>query len=131
MTSASAAAPTMSGSAPSGAPVASAFVAQVASAFVAQAAGSRPSTGASASSATTARATVSLVGDPGTHVWVDGAARGDCPARVGLEAGPHEVRFTFDPTGESRVERFSVKSGEHVTVRADFTSATPTVKIQR
>jgi serine/threonine-protein kinase len=77
------------------------------------------------------KASVALVGDPGTRVWIDGASRGGCPARVTLEPGSHEVRFTFDPTGESRVERFSVKSGDRVTVRADFTSATPTVKIQR
>jgi hypothetical protein len=50
---------------------------------------------------------------------------------VALEPGSHEVRFTFAPTGESRVERFTVKNGDHVTVRADFTSATPSVKIQR
>ena len=33
-----------------------------------------------------------------------------------LGEGPHEVRFTFDPTGESRGERFTVKSGDQVTV---------------
>jgi hypothetical protein len=77
------------------------------------------------------KAPVTLLGDPGTHVWIDGTSRGDCPARVSLDPGPHEVRFTFDPTGESRVERFTVRSGDPVTVRADFTGATPTVKIQR
>jgi hypothetical protein len=48
-----------------------------------------------------------------------------------LSEGAHEIRFTFDPTGESRGERLTVKSGDHVTVRAEFTGATPTVKIQR
>jgi hypothetical protein len=51
--------------------------------------------------------------------------------RVNLEPGQHDVRFQFDPTGESRGERFSVKANERVTVRAEFTGATPTVRIQR
>ena len=37
----------------------------------------------------------------------------------------------FDATGESRGERFNVKAGEKVTVRAEFTGATPTVQIHR
>jgi serine/threonine protein kinase len=77
------------------------------------------------------RALVSFLGDPGTRVSIDGASRGSCPVRVSLEPGQHEVRFQFDPTGESRGERFSVKANEKVTVRAEFTGATPTVRIQR
>jgi hypothetical protein len=77
------------------------------------------------------RATVSFLGDPGTHVAVDGSSRGSTPVRVSLEPGPHDVRFHFDPTGESRGERFTVKPNERVTVRADFTGAMPTVRIQR
>jgi eukaryotic-like serine/threonine-protein kinase len=77
------------------------------------------------------KSAVSLQGEPGTRVWVDGAARGSCPTRVALEPGSHEVRFTFDPTSETIVERVTVKSGEQVTVRAQFTGATPTVKVQR
>ena len=76
------------------------------------------------------KATVTLLGD-GTHVSIDGVSRGGCPQRVMLEPGSHEARFTFDPTGESRGERFTVKAGERVIVRADFTGATPTIKIQR
>ena len=72
-----------------------------------------------------------FLGDPGTRVSIDGASRGACPVRVNLEPGQHDVRFQFDPTGESRGERFSVKAGERVTVRAEFTGATPTVRIQR
>lgn len=79
----------------------------------------------------TGRATVSFLGDPGTRVSVDGASRGSCPVRVSLDPGQHDVRFQFDPTGESRGERFSVKPNEKVTVRAEFTGATPTVRIQR
>jgi hypothetical protein len=48
-----------------------------------------------------------------------------------LAEGLHDVRFTFEPTGESRGERVTVKSGEQLTVRAEFTGASPTVKIQR
>ena len=77
------------------------------------------------------RAFVSFLGDPGTRVSVDGASRGACPQRLNLEPGQHDVRFQFDPTGESRGERFTVKAGERVTVRAEFTGATPTVRIQR
>lgn len=77
------------------------------------------------------KASVSLLGEPGTRVWVDGVSRGGCPARLTLDQGAHEVRFTFEPTGESLVERFTAKSGDHMTVRAQFTGATPTVKVQR
>ncbi|MBX3208121.1 MAG: protein kinase [Labilithrix sp.] len=77
------------------------------------------------------KALVTFLGEPGTRVSIDGASRGPCPVRVTLADGPHDVRFTFDPTGESRGERFTVKAGDRVTVRAEFTGATPTVKIQR
>jgi serine/threonine-protein kinase len=77
------------------------------------------------------KAQVSLLGDPGTRVWVDGIARGACPSRVTLDQGSHEVRFTFEPTGESLVERFTAKAGDHLTVRAQFTGATPSVKVMR
>jgi serine/threonine-protein kinase len=91
---------------------------------------SAPQTSASAAEKS-GRAAVSFLGDPGTRVSIDGASRGACPVRVTLEPGQHDVRFQFDPTGESRGERLSVKAGEKVTVRADFTGATPTVRIQR
>lgn len=77
------------------------------------------------------KATIALVGDPGTRVWVDGASKGSCPQRVTVESGSHEVKFTFDPTGESLVERVTTKPNDHLTVRAQFTGATPTVKTQR
>ncbi len=77
------------------------------------------------------RTMVAFLGDPGTRVSIDGTMRGACPVRVNLEPGQHDVRFTFDPTGESRGERISVKAGEKITVRAEFTGATPTVRIQR
>lgn len=89
-----------------------------------------PPTSASAEKAA-GRALVSFLGDPGTRVSVDGASKGACPVRVNLEPGQHDVRFQFDPTGESRGERLSVKANEKITVRADFTGATPTVRVQR
>lgn len=81
--------------------------------------------------ATVARANVSFVGEPGTRVTIDGAARGLCPQRLALDPGRHEIKFTFDPTGESRSEPITVKSGEQVTVRAEFTGATPTIRVNR
>ena len=77
------------------------------------------------------RAQVMLLGDPGTQVSVDGSPKGACPVRVNLEPGQHDVRFVFDATGESRGERLSVRSGDKMTVRAEFTGASPTVKIYR
>jgi hypothetical protein len=63
---------------------------------------------------------------------VDGVSRGTCPVRdLPLDPGTHEVRFTFDPTGESRGERIEIKPGERVTLRADFTGAIPTIRVQR
>ncbi len=98
--------------------------------FVAPVAHSAPTTSASAAEKP-GKALVLLSGDPGTRVSVDGASRGSTPVKVSLDPGQHDVRFQFDPTGESRGERFSVKANEHVTVRAEFTGATPTVRIQR
>ena len=81
--------------------------------------------------ASAGRATVTFLGEPGTRATIDGVSRGPCPVKLPLDPGQHEVRFVFEPTGESRGERFSVKSGDRVTVRAEFTGATPTVRIQR
>ncbi|MFO0640172.1 MAG: protein kinase [Polyangiaceae bacterium] len=72
-----------------------------------------------------------LLGDIGTRVTVDGVGRGKTPTRVALDPGPHDVRFSFDPTGESRGERIVTKAGEQVTLRAEFLGASPTVRIQR
>ncbi len=78
------------------------------------------------------KATVSFFGDPGTRVSVDGAPLKAAPVvGVHLEPGPHDVRFQFDPTGETRTERFTVKPAERVTVRAEFTGAVPSVRVQR
>lgn len=77
------------------------------------------------------KATVLLLGDLGTRVTVDGVARGKTPTRALLDPGPHDIRFVFDPTGESRGERIVTRGGEQVTMRADFTGASPTVRVQR
>jgi hypothetical protein len=60
-------------------------------------------------------------------VSVDGASRGACPTRVSLDVGPHNVQFTFPPTGESRGQRLTLRASERVTLRADFTAAVPTI----
>ena len=99
-------------------------------------------TGASSSAAGTtatpssaagmAPAHFALFGDPGTRVAVDGTPRGACPIRdLPLEPGPHEFRFSFGPTGEARSERVSAAAGARVVLRADFTGATPTVRVER
>jgi serine/threonine-protein kinase len=77
-------------------------------------------------------ARLTLIADPGTRVAIDGTARGLCPVRdLALEPGVHDVRFTFDPTSESSGERVTLRAGERLTVRADFSSATPTVRVER
>ena len=70
--------------------------------------------------------------DPATRVSIDGTPRGACPIRdLALDPGTHDVRFTFQPTGESSGERLSLRAGERITVRADFSSATPTIRVLR
>ncbi len=76
------------------------------------------------------RAHLVLLGD-GTFVTVDGIARGRAPARVELEPGSHAVTFAFPATGESKGASLTVRSGERATMRADFTGAKPTIRIER
>jgi hypothetical protein len=72
-----------------------------------------------------------LFGDPGTRVLVDGSPRGTLPiADLAIEPGEHDIRFTFDATGESAGKRLVVKAGERVRVRADFTGTTPQIIVQ-
>jgi serine/threonine-protein kinase len=79
-----------------------------------------------------APARLSLLADPGTRVSIDGISRGHCPVRdLTLDPGPHDVRFTFEPTGESSGERLTLRASERVTLRADFSSATPTLRLER
>jgi eukaryotic-like serine/threonine-protein kinase len=76
-----------------------------------------------------ARAQLVLLGD-GTLVSVDGVARGACPSRLNLEPGPHSVVFSFPPTGESKGESLTLRGGDHATLHADFTGATPSIRTQ-
>jgi hypothetical protein len=97
--------------------------------------GAAPPTGATAtatgtaSSAASERAMLTLLGD-GTTVSVDGVARGPAPVKVAVEPGSHSVVFSFAATGESKGNTLSVKAGDKATLRADFTGATPTIRIQ-
>jgi serine/threonine-protein kinase len=75
-------------------------------------------------------ATLSLLGD-GTTVSIDGTARGPAPLHVTLEAGAHSVLFSFPATGESKGSRVVLHGGERVTMRADFTGATPIIRVAR
>jgi serine/threonine-protein kinase len=90
---------------------------------------------ATSSAGTTApssvRAYLALFGTPGTRVAVDGQPSRPCPARMSVDSGSHDIRFMFEQTGESRGERLVLKPGEHVSLRADFTQAQPTISIQR
>jgi serine/threonine protein kinase len=74
-------------------------------------------------------AQVTLLGD-GALVSVDGVARGACPTRVTVDSGAHAIVFTFPPTGESKGESLTLRGGERVTLRADFTGATPSIRTQ-
>ena len=69
--------------------------------------------------------------DPETKVTIDGAAKGSCPLNLTVETGPHEVRFVFVPTGESRGERVHVAKDKRVTLRADFTGSSPLIRVER
>ncbi len=92
------------------------------------------STTATASSSAEARVMghLALYGDPGTRAIVDDSPRGKCPiADLAIEPGEHRVRFVFDVTGDETHTTVSVKANEHVKLRADFTGATPTVRVQR
>jgi hypothetical protein len=98
----------------------------------AAATGSRAPTVASspAPAAMTERAVLSLLGD-GTFIAVDGVTRGPSPLKLAVEPGPHSVVFTFPATGESKGTSLTLKGGERATLRADFTGATPTLRVQR
>jgi eukaryotic-like serine/threonine-protein kinase len=76
------------------------------------------------------KATLSLLGD-GTMVSIDGNSRGNAPVHVTLEPGNHVVVFTFPATGESKGSRVSLHAGERATMRADFTGATPVIRVAR
>jgi hypothetical protein len=76
------------------------------------------------------RAWLVLLGE-GTVVTVDGISRGPAPAKVAVEPGAHAVLFSFPATGEYKGESITLGSGDHTTLRADFTGATPTIRLLR
>jgi serine/threonine protein kinase len=81
-------------------------------------------------SAAVEKVTLVLLGD-GTTVSVDGVSRGAAPAKAAVEPGLHTVSFSFPATGESKGMTLTVKPGDRPTLRADFTGATPTIRVQR
>jgi hypothetical protein len=64
-------------------------------------------------------------------VSIDGSSRRACPVTLALEPGGHDVRFVFEPTGESRGQRIDVTAGERLRVRADFTGPAPALHVER
>jgi hypothetical protein len=50
-----------------------------------------------------------------------------------VKPGPHQVRFAFgyETTHDTVGQQVMVATGEHVTVRADFTAAVPRIRIER
>jgi hypothetical protein len=87
-------------------------------------------TGAPAASSVGERAALTLLGD-GTLVSVDGVARGASPVKLAIDPGQHAVLFTFPATGESKGTSLTLKAGDKATLRADFTGAAPTIRVQR
>jgi hypothetical protein len=101
-------------------------------------AGSAPSSGAPSAPASALASPVPLVRPAqlvltgeGTTVRIDGAARGSCPLRLSVAAGTHSVEFTFPATGESQVETLALRPDDRVALRADFTGARPTIRVER
>ena len=89
-----------------------------------------PPTGATTTTPIIERAQLTLLGD-GTLARVDGISRGACPARATVDPGTHSVTFSFPATGESKSERLTLSPGERTTLRADFTGATPSIRVER
>jgi eukaryotic-like serine/threonine-protein kinase len=84
------------------------------------------------SAVSTKPAMLTVLCSQGTVVLIDGAPKGACPLRaLKIAPGTHEVRFTFEPTGESRGERIVLADEESATIRADFTVATPVIRVSR
>jgi hypothetical protein len=73
--------------------------------------------------------TLTLVGE-GTLAQIDDASPRPCPFSIGIKPGSHRVTFTFEPTHETLGEQVTVAPGKSMTVRADFTAATPRIRVQ-
>jgi eukaryotic-like serine/threonine-protein kinase len=91
--------------------------------------GTATATATTAASAAIANGTLTLVGD-GTQAQVDDASPRPCPYSIAIKPGSHRVTFTFEPTHETLGEQVTLGVGKSMTVRADFTAATPHIKIQ-
>jgi serine/threonine-protein kinase len=62
------------------------------------------------------------------QVTVDGVARGRCPVHLTLDPGPHTILYSYPSTGESKGQSITLKARDRLTLRADFTGATPTIR---
>jgi serine/threonine protein kinase len=111
-------------------PSASTSAAPAASTSAPPAAATTTASASATASAAVEKVTLLLLGD-GTTVSVDGVSRGAAPVRASVEPGMHTISFSFPATGESKGIALNVKAGERPTLRADFTGATPTIRVQR
>ena len=117
---------------PASSPTPPAIPAPIASSSPTPTAGANPSSPATAPTSPDPpdRAHLVLLGD-GTYVTVDGVSRGRAPARIAVEPGAHAVVFAFPATGESKAASLTLHPGERATMRADFTGAKPTIRVER
>ena len=71
---------------------------------------------------------------PAPRVSIDGTPRGHCLSLhdLSLDPGPHDIRFTFEPTGESRGERLTLRpSGARHPPRRLPPAPRPTLRVER
>jgi tRNA A-37 threonylcarbamoyl transferase component Bud32 len=61
---------------------------------------------------------------------IDGAPRRPCPVHAVLDPGPHAILFSYPATGESKGETVTLRARDRLTLRADFTGAMPTIRVQ-
>jgi len=51
--------------------------------------------------------------------------------KAAVDPGTHAIVFSFPATGESKGMSLTLKAGDKATLRADFTGASPTIRVQR
>jgi hypothetical protein len=73
---------------------------------------------------------LTLLGSEHVQVTVDGVFRGGVPVHLTLTPGPHNVLYSYPSTGESKGQTVTLKPKDRVFLSADFTGATPTIRVQ-